>query len=133
MKAPDWYADWKHEAFHQLMDKQDALGRDYGTNTWPRYDYDIDAGTLSFSQDGEAKTIADIQVVGTTGTKDWLWGLANNHWPDSIVEDMEKVWQFGLDNEIEELTTKYLEDADLNHLGWEMTAIAVRILNAVGA
>lgn len=133
MSAPDWYEDWKHEAFHQLMDKQDVLRDQYGIGDYPRWDYDVDAGTLIFSDQGVPKVIADIQVVGTTGSKDWLWGLRNSHWPDHITHDLEKVWQFGLDNGIEELTTPYLEDEDLNALGWEMTAVAVRVLDAVGA
>jgi hypothetical protein len=131
--SPDWYPEWKHEAFHQLMDKQEVLKRDYGTSTWPRWDYDVDAGTLVFSKDGEPKVVAEIQIVGTTGSKDWLWGLANEHWPNHVVEDMEKVHEFGQENAIEELTTNYLEDEDLNNLGWNMTAVAVRVLNAVGA
>lgn len=115
------------------MDKQDVLRRDCGISDWPRWDYDADAGTLTFSKDGAAKVIADIQIVGTTGSKDWLWALRNSHWPDEVVLDMEGVWQFGPDHKIEELTTDYLEDDDLNNLGWEMTAVAVRVLNAVGA
>jgi hypothetical protein len=133
LKAPSWYADWRHDAVHQLIDKQEILGRDYGLNDWPRWDYDVDAGTLIFSRDGEAKVVADIQVVGTTGSMDWLWALRNAHWPDDVTTDMEKVWQFGLDNEIEELTTDYLKAEDLNNLGWEMTAVAVRVLDALGA
>lgn len=133
MKAPDWYAEWKHEAVHQLMAKQDQLKANYGMSSYPRFDYDVEAGTLTFSENTQVRVCADIQVVGTTGSKDWLWGFANDHWPDRVVADMEAVWQFGLDNEIEELTTRYVEDVDLNQLGWELTAVAVRILDAVGA
>ncbi|HWU48381.1 MAG TPA: hypothetical protein VN042_00790, partial [Asticcacaulis sp.] len=32
-----------------------------------------------------------------------------------------------------ELTSGYVGDENLNHLGWELTAVAVRILNAIGA
>ena len=133
MKAPDWYPDWKHEAMHQLLAKQEDLKANYGMGTYPRFDYDAEAGTLKFSEDGRVKVIADIQVVGTTGQQNWLWALANDHWPEPVVADMEAVLQFGLDNEIDELTTDYLEDDDLNQLGWDLTAVAVRVLNAVGA
>ncbi|MFT4074111.1 MAG: hypothetical protein QM647_01175 [Asticcacaulis sp.] len=131
--APDWYHEWKHEAFHQLMDKQDRLEADYGLNTWPRYDYDVDAGRLTFSQDGVVKVMADIQVVGTIGSKDWLWAWANDHWPDHVVADMEEVVSFGETHGILELISGYVTDTDLNQLGWKLTAVAVRILNAVGA
>jgi hypothetical protein len=131
--APDWYPDWRHDAFHQLMEKQDNLAKAYGTNTLPRYDYDVDAGILTFSKDGVVKVIADIQVVGTTGSKDWLWGWANEWWPKSVVSDLEAVVRFGEEHGIMELTSGYVSDDDLNHLGWELTAVAVRVLDAVAA
>ncbi|MDO8801445.1 MAG: hypothetical protein Q7J39_14005 [Phenylobacterium sp.] len=115
------------------MAKQDALKASHRIGSWPRWDYDVDAGTLTFSEDGAPKVVADIQVVGSTGPRDWMWGWANEHWPRSVVEDMEKVRAFGSENRIEQLTTEFLTDDDLNSLGWEMTAVAVRVLDAVGA
>lgn len=133
MEAPDWYSEWRHDAVHELMEKQDALKKSHRTGSWPRFDYDLDAGTLTFSEDGAPKLVADIQVVGSTGPSDWMWSWANQHWPPAVVEDMEKVRAFGAKNGIEELTTEFLIDDDLNNLGWEMTAVAARVLNAVGA
>jgi len=133
VNAPDWYPDWKHDAVHQLMDKQEILDRDFKLNQWPRWDYDIDTCSLTFSENGIAKVVAEIQIVGTTGSKDWMWGLANDHWPDAAVLDMEAVWQFGIDNGIEELATKVLVDDDLNALGWAMSAVSARVLDAAGA
>jgi hypothetical protein len=133
MDAPEWYADWRHEAFHQLMDKQDEWQIAFGIKDLPRWDYDVETETLTFSKDGVVKVIADIQVVGTTGSKDWLWGWANDHWPKNVVKDFEPVILFGEEHGIMELIYGHVENDDLNHLGWELTAVAVRILNAVGA
>jgi hypothetical protein len=132
-KAPEWYAGWRHEAVHQLMAKQDHLHKVYGISNWPRYDYDVESQQLTFSENGVVKVVADIQVAGTTGSKDWLWGWANEHWPDAVVADMERVVSFGEENGIQEITTCYVEDDDLNALGWALTAVAVRVLDAVGA
>ena len=49
------------------------------------------------------------------------------------MSEMHRVRQFGIENGIEELTSEYLEDDDLNNLGWQMTAVAARVLDAVGA
>ncbi|HWU15558.1 MAG TPA: hypothetical protein VN157_16290 [Caulobacter sp.] len=133
MNAPTWYADWRHDAFHELMAKQEDMNERYQTKVWPRYDYDLDAGTLTFSDPTGPKVVADIQVVGTTATKDWLWSWANSHWPVSSVEDLEKVRAFGAEHGIEELTSETLENDNLNSLGWELSAVAARILGAVGA
>ncbi len=133
MRAPDWYADWRHDAFHELMTKQDEMNERYQTKVWPRYDYDLDAGTLTFSDPTGPKVIADIQVVGTTATNDWLWSWANSHWPPSCVEDLHRVRAFGEEHGIDELISETLENDDLNSLGWEMAAVSARILGAVGA
>lgn len=133
VRAPDWYADWRHDAFHELMNKQDEMNERYQTKVWPRYDYDLDAGTLTFSDTTGPKVIADIQVVGTTATNDWLWSWANSHWPPSCVEDLHRVRAFGEEHGIDELISETLENDDLNSLGWEMAAVSARILGAVGA
>ncbi len=105
----------------------------YGIGRMPRYNYDVDAGTLTFSNDDVVKVIADIQVVGSVGSKDWLWGWANDHWPVPVVSDMEAVVSFGETHGIMELTSGYVAEDDLNALGWALTAVSVRILDAVGA
>ncbi|QUD90570.1 DUF6882 domain-containing protein [Phenylobacterium montanum] len=135
MKHPDWYPDWRHDAVHQLQDKIDRLKSEFRLNDWPRYDYDIDAGTLTFSENGVPKLIAEIQVAGTTSVKagDWLWAWANSHWPEDRVTDSEIVRAFGQEHGICELTHENVEDDDLNALGWALTAVMVRLTDALGA
>jgi hypothetical protein len=133
MQAPPWYAEWRHEAFHQLMAKQDGLREAYRIGSWPRWHYDVDVGTLTFSDEAGPKVLAEIQIVGSTGPSDWLWSWANAHWPEPCVEDMHRVRAFGVEHGIEELTSEYLEDDNLNGLGWELTAVTTRILGVVGA
>ena len=133
MSDPEWYADWRHEAFHMLMDKQTAWQTDFSIADLPRYDYDVDLQQLTFSSDGVVKVLAEIQVVGTTSDHDWLWGWANEHWPPEVVADLEPVVSFGESHNIMELTSGFVAEDDINHLGWALTAVAVRILDAVGA
>jgi len=135
MERPDWYPDWRHDAVHQLQEKNAQLKAEYGLDDWPRFDYDVDAGTLVFSDGGVPKVIAEIQIVGTTSVKagDWLWSWGNSHWPSERVSDAELVRAFGEEHGICELTHKNVEDGDLNALGWELTAVMVRVTNALGA
>jgi hypothetical protein len=133
MSAPDWYADWRHDAVHELMTKADKIRDEYSISKWPRYDYDVDVGIIKFSQDNIIKVVADIQVVGTIGSKDWLWSWANDHWPDNVCTHAQQARDFGEEHGIEELTSEYLEDENLNSLGWEMAAVTARIAGAVGA
>ncbi len=117
------------------MDKIDRLKAEFELKRWPRYDYDLQAGTLIFSEEGVPKVIAEIQVAGSTShnANNWLWAWGNNHWPPERTTDSEKVRAFGEKHGICELTHDCIEDEDLNHLGWELTAIAARVTEAVGA
>ena len=98
-------------------------------------DYDVLEGTLTFSKDGVPKVVAEIQIVGTTSFKssNWLWAWANSDWPRERVTDSERVRAFGAEHGICELTHDYVEDSDLNALGWALTAAMVRVTGAFGA
>ena len=135
MTNPDWYADWRHEAVHLLIEKNQELEETYRLGHWPRYDYDLATRRLIFSEGGIAKVVADIQVVGSTSLKagNWLWAWANSHWPADCVEDSEQAASFGEEHGIDELTSGYVVDDDLNALGWGLTAVTARLCGAVGA
>jgi hypothetical protein len=133
MNAPEWYDAWCEEAFATFTGKQNRLVDTYRLSSWERYDYDAAAGTLTFSDAGAARVVAEIQVLGTTSDADWLWGWANDHWPASSVAAMERVRAFGAEHGIEELTSEFLASDDLDGMGWMLAAIAARILDAEGA
>jgi hypothetical protein len=135
LKHPDWYPEWRHEAVHQLRDKNADLEAQFQLGTWPRYDYDVDAGTLTFSEHGVVRLVAEIQIAGTTSTKarNWLWAWANSHWPAERVTSSQLVKAFGEEHGICELTHEYANDDEINHLGWELTSVMVRITGALGA
>ncbi|MBL8771448.1 MAG: hypothetical protein JNK30_08710 [Phenylobacterium sp.] len=132
MKAPDWYDAWCEEAFAAFTSRQQRMDEAYRLGSWLRYDYDTAAGTLTFSDAEGPRVVADIQVVGTISARNWLWGWANVQWPDSSVAAMRQVRDFGAQNGIEELTTEVLLSDDLPGLGWMLTAIAARVLEAEG-
>jgi hypothetical protein len=133
---PDWYPDWRHEVVHELHAKNERPDQVYSIKRWPRWDYDPEAGTLTFSENGIAKVVAEIQVVGTTSAEaaNWLWAWANAHWPEHCIADSLAAREFGQEHGICDLTHDYLsEDRDLNGLGWELTAVVARICGSVGA
>ncbi len=135
MDGPDWYRDWRHEAVHLLQEKNALLGQRFRLGSWSRFDYDVATRQLVFSEDARPKVMAEIQVVGTTSEKggNWLWAWANSHWPPDAVEDATRVCSFGEEHRIGELTSGYVEDDDLNALGWELAAVAARVCDAAGA
>jgi hypothetical protein len=118
------------------MDKNSALNARFNIGDWPRYDYDVDHCTLVFSEGkGKAPRVrASIQLVGSValGAGTWLWAWANDWWPKPVCEAAETACRFGEEHGIEELISGYATDDDLNELGWAFTAIAAKVVGALG-
>ena len=66
--TPDEFHEFRHRAVHELMDLNADCEAKFRIGHWERWVYDLDAGTLIFSESGVPKVIAAIQVVGTTST-----------------------------------------------------------------
>jgi len=135
MANPVWYSQWRHEALHLLQVRNKVLADRFSLGKWPRFDYDLDKRQLVFSESGQARVIAEIQVAGSTspGAGHWLWAWANSHWPSECIEDSKQANSFGKEHGINELTSAYAESDDLNALAWELTATAARVCDAAGA
>lgn len=131
---PVWYGAWRQDAIHELVEKNQKLAEEFQLGRWPRFDFDFDKGLLIFSKEGMSIVRATVQVVGTVASgKDWLWAWANDWWSDSVVRSARHTRQFGEEHGISELKTPSLQDADLESLGWELSAVATRVTSARGA
>jgi hypothetical protein len=130
---PEQFSEFRHDATHQLMNLNKECEEKFHISSCPRWHYDFDCGTLTFSRDGEPKIVASIQVVGTTSVSGgtWLWAWANQSLPKRVIEGSVKVREFGEKERLPELTQKSWPDNE--YLGWEMAAIAAKVLGAKGA
>jgi len=130
---PEQFSIFRHEAVHQLMRLNEECEKTFRISSWPRWDYDLEAGTLTFSVNGTRKVLASIQVIGTTSKSGgtWMWAWANESLPAKVTEAVDRVRAFGETENLTELTQKCLPDDD--YLGWEMSAIAAKILQSKGA
>jgi hypothetical protein len=90
------------------------------------------AGILRFSEQGVTKVVAEMQVAGTTELDDWQWAWSNEHFPAAVTADAVLVEAFGRKNSIEILTTAHTRDKDVEALGWSLSAVMVRVTNALG-
>jgi uncharacterized protein DUF6882 len=130
---PGQFSKFRHKAVHELMDLNELCEKEYRISSWPKWEYDLDRGTLAFTQDDVPKVLASIQVVGTTSISSgtWLWGWANESLTLKVTTQLAKVRAFGKAENISELTNAELPDDE--YLGWEMTAVAAKLLGAKGA
>jgi hypothetical protein len=127
------FEQYRHQSAHELMDLNEQCENGFRLSDWPRWSYDLETATLTFTRDGLPRVIAKVQVVGSTSAarKSWLWGWASANTPRPAVERMSEVRAFGEREGIAQLTAESLPDDEF--LGWEMTAIAARVLRAKGA
>ncbi len=125
----DCFHQFLHPLVHELMDKNKRFEERYGRHD--RWDWDEVTVTLTFSDPVKPTVRINVTVVGSTEGDSWEWSWANSNYEARSKIDMEKVHEFGKSNGYEQLTSAFL-DAD-EYTGWEMTAVAAHILNALGA
>jgi hypothetical protein len=130
---PEQFSVYRHEAVHELMRLNELCEEQFRISSWPRWDYDFERGTLTFSQDDVPKVRASIHVIGTTSIsgKTWMWGWANESLSANVTKAVARVRAFGEAEDIDELKAAELPDDE--YLGWEMTAVAAKVLGAKGA
>jgi len=127
------FSAFRHQAVHELKRLNEECDTKFRISSWPRWDYELDVGTLTFSENGVPQVIAEIQVVGSTSISGgtWPWSWANGYLPEGVTEAASRVRSFGRTENIPELTRDYLPDDEF--IGWGMTAVAAKILGSIGA
>jgi hypothetical protein len=105
----------------------------YGIGDYPRYEYDLHRGEMWWSEGADPKVRAKVTIVGTLGSEPtiWLWSWANAHFDQLELGPIDKVRQFGEEEEIPKLVNPQWEAEEAD--GWEMAAVAARLLESQGA
>jgi hypothetical protein len=127
------FSKFRHESIHALMRLNESCDSEFQLSSWPRWDYDFERATLTFSKDNILRVLAHIQVVGTTSQSSgtWLWSWANDGLPSEVTDLMLRVRAFGEKENLAELIDPSATDDE--YLGGAMTAITARILDSKGA
>jgi uncharacterized protein (UPF0128 family) len=126
----DEFHNYAHSAVHELMDQNRQYKEQFRIGGYERWDYDLDKGTLTFSNGGVPYVVAEIQAAGSIALRSnsWMWGWANESLPERVTHLLHSVRQFGEKSGISRLEEGYWEDASEAD-GWEM---ANRILGGRG-
>ncbi len=121
------------EAVAYLEKVQDETRSRFRLDAWERYDYDEATGLLVFSDGGQAKVVADIQIVGTVSLQSstFMWSWANPSVLESVRGGVRRVRAFGEEHGYLKLACAHwaAEEPD----GWDMTAVTAFLLKARGA
>ena len=121
------------EATNYLNAQNERCKTEFQIGSYARYDCDQETGKLVWSDDGVPKVIATVQFVGSISNKSntWLWAWANPSILDSVKAEVLKLKAFGVEKRIERLVSPKWPAEEVD--GWEMTALASRLLEARGA
>ncbi len=128
----DLWDNLVEESFRYVDSCQMELEKEFELSKHERWDFDQEAGTLTFSNKGNPTVIAEFQFVGSysseTGT--WLWAWANSSIEPKLYEKLDAVYIYGEKNRFTRLTSQKWEADETD--GWEMAAIAAYLLKAKG-
>jgi hypothetical protein len=124
------YATYAHNRVHEAMDKQKTWFAEYKIDSLPKWNYSLEDATLTFSEDGKAKVICEIQAVGSVMGNEWEWTWGNKNLPLSCKSHMTVVKEFGEEKNWQKLTSLFLPSDE--YLGWELASIAVHLLDGIG-
>ena len=120
------------EAVAHLEKVQDETSARFRLGEYERYDYNQETGLLVFSHRGQAKVVADVQLVGTVSLRSstFMWSWANRSVLEGVRREVRRVRAFGEEHGYLKLACAHwsAEEPD----GWDMTAVTAYLLKARG-
>ena len=121
------------EAVEALQRKNAALQDEHGLGSYARWDFDRDAGVLTFSNSGQQTVLeATTKDIGTYSlkTKTWLWA-----WANESLSEAERAKAAPLTELYETTGMRIFRDPHLDcdePLAWELAAVSVQHLGSLG-
>ena len=128
------FQNFKDECVEHLSSLQDEFIKLYDINSYEHWFYDHGIGTFNFKSDDGRNLYFKYVDVGSYSTKrdTWMWSWHNKSTPKHVAKGLEKVRDYGEENNFNDLTQGLLENAD-EYTGWAIAAITAKLLNAIGA
>ena len=124
------YDEFRHCCVHESMAKNEVWFQRFPIDDLPRWDYDMDGASLTFSDKGVPRVVCEMQVVGSTKGNSWEWGWGNPNYPEACKLRMQEVLRFGKGRSWDRLSTLFLENDEF--LGWECAAVSNHLLGGMG-
>ena len=122
-----------NDATAYLQARQDHLKSHYSLARYSRYAWNQGTRQLVFSDDGQPRVVADVQLVGNISTQGgtWLWSWANPSVLEPIKNQVRQVRAYGDERGYLKLACACWKAEEVD--GWEMTSITAYLLGAEGA
>ena len=127
--STDWET-WSLEAQRLMQGRNDAWQSRFGLTNEP-YNWDLASAQLTFRKSRDA-VVADVTLVGTLSHAEgtFLWAWANSDIPEKAAGQIERVREFGEENDLPLLVNP---TAVADHPeALELAVVAGRVLDAQG-
>ncbi|TAK92617.1 MAG: hypothetical protein EPO06_00200 [Burkholderiaceae bacterium] len=130
------FEDFVQRSMDELIAKQDQLKSEYGFGTFDRWHFEQTSETLSFfDADGKLTVEAEVIDIGSyaNNSNTWKWAWANDTILPALRSKAEPL------RNLQELTGFELFGSDSTvsvedeNMAWELAAMSVRQLGALGA
>lgn len=122
-------------AMTALMDKQEELSRHYALGDMARWWLDQDNATIQFFDDYDRLAVeAEILNIGSfaPGRSSWKWAWSNPTVPDALRAKALPLRELQAISGIELFGSEEAFSIEDEAMAWELAAIAVHHLNALG-
>jgi len=128
------FEELKDQCNQDLYDLQTEFRKIYNIDSYEHWFFEHAKRAFHFQSDDGRNLYFDYVDIGSFSTKtnSWLWSWENDSTPPHVTKGLDKVRAFGKQHGYDSLTEGYLEDAD-EYTGWGFTAVAARLLNAIGS
>lgn len=123
------------DANQELAAKQETLMQEYGLGKYRRWRWQQETGVLQFFDAGDHFVLeADSIDIGSYAAKShtWMWAWANNSILPWLRQKAEKLKELRQITAMDLFAKDHAFTLDDESMAWELTAMSVKHLKAVG-
>jgi hypothetical protein len=124
------------ESMDALLEKQAALKAEFGLSNFSRWHFDQATEQLHFfNKMDQLSLVAYVIDIGSfaSNSNTWKWAWANDTVLPSLREKAEPLKELGTLTGFDMFTSESAVAIENENMAWELTAMGVRHLNAIGA
>lgn len=129
------FQEFLQTALDDLRVKQEKLDAAYGITACVRWDLDEAAEKLKLvGRDGQLRVEADVVDVGSfaASSSSWMWGWANESYPASVREKAAVLKELAISTGFGLFASGSAIAVKDESMAWELAALSVRHLGALG-
>lgn len=124
-----------NSALDELWEKQEKLETEHGFGSFSRWFFDQTTEQLELFDANDRKVVvAEVIDIGSyaTNSSTWKWAWSNGSVLPNLRKKAEVLKQLGAITGIELFTSEAAVSIENEHMAWELAAMCVRQLNALG-